>query len=279
MAQFLHRRKPSFFWQALLILLPVAILATVGFVSLRRDKILAQHEAVERAQTIADSLLPGVWSATTNADKEAFEHHAFQIDNSGELLFPPRLVPTPSAGPLDCRELSPEQAALWQRAQFAEVGNDIPGTIQAIRDFLNTKPPERFAAIGSYDLSSFYIKQGELQKATDLCLSLLDKYPNAVSESGLPLDRLAEFKLLELSTIITNLLPGKPVLSADDFCRRIVFDPSPLTSPFLSWISAHAEPLGLNDGNDDWNNIWREHQESRGLYTVARLNLMFMRRA
>src|SRR5947207_8821748 len=87
MARILHRRKPSFLWQALLILLPVAILATVGFVSLRRDKILAQHEAVERAQTIADSLLPHVWSAITNAEKEPFEHNAFQIDNSGELLF------------------------------------------------------------------------------------------------------------------------------------------------------------------------------------------------
>jgi len=36
---------------------------------------------------IADSLLPRVWSAITNADKEAFEHHAFQIDNSVSYCF------------------------------------------------------------------------------------------------------------------------------------------------------------------------------------------------
>jgi len=42
------------------------------------------------------------------------------------------------------------------------------------------------------------------------------------------------------------------------------------TVPFLDLGARRT--LGLNDGNDYWNNIWREHQESRGLYTVARLN-------
>ena len=50
-------RKPTFFWQGMLILLPVAVLAAIGWASLRQDKILAEHDARERAQTIADDFL------------------------------------------------------------------------------------------------------------------------------------------------------------------------------------------------------------------------------
>src|SRR5262249_54814780 len=152
-----------FIWQPLLILFPVGVLAALGFVSLRQDKIIAQHEAVERAQAIADLLLPRLWSGLTNGDSpEALDGHAFQINSRGELLFPPPLAAAPSPEPLNAGELSPEQAALWQRVQQTEVSNDVRGAIQALREFLNSKPPERFAAIGNYDLSSFLTKQGEV---------------------------------------------------------------------------------------------------------------------
>src|SRR5689334_7936932 len=106
-----HRpRKQSFVWQPLLILFPVVVLAILGFLSLRQDKIIAQHEAVERAQAIADLLLPRLWSALTNADSpDGFEHHAFQINRIGELIFPPPVAPTPSPEPLNLAELTPEE--------------------------------------------------------------------------------------------------------------------------------------------------------------------------
>src|SRR5438552_4662032 len=49
-------RKPTFFWQAALILLPVVALAAIGFFSLRQDKLLAEQEARERAAAIAAPL-------------------------------------------------------------------------------------------------------------------------------------------------------------------------------------------------------------------------------
>jgi hypothetical protein len=73
-----------FLWQALLILLPVSVLAAVGIYSLRQDKVLAQHEAVERAQAIADNLLPKIWTELTvmkNADELALQ--AFEVDRTG----------------------------------------------------------------------------------------------------------------------------------------------------------------------------------------------------
>ncbi|MDB6121652.1 MAG: Histidine kinase [Pedosphaera sp.] len=50
------QQKPTFFWQGLLIVLPVMVLAGFGFSFLRQDKKLAENEARERAQLLADDL-------------------------------------------------------------------------------------------------------------------------------------------------------------------------------------------------------------------------------
>src|SRR5256885_16175253 len=39
-------RKPTFFWQAVLILLPVVVLAAMGFFSLRQDRLLDRKSVV-----------------------------------------------------------------------------------------------------------------------------------------------------------------------------------------------------------------------------------------
>ena len=57
MAQSNSKRKPSFFWQGLLILLPVLVLVGFGFFSLHQDRIMAEAEARQRANELADSLL------------------------------------------------------------------------------------------------------------------------------------------------------------------------------------------------------------------------------
>ena len=57
------RRKPNFFWQGLLLVLPFLVLAGFGIVSLRKDRLIAQQEAIQRAQAVADALLPKIWDA------------------------------------------------------------------------------------------------------------------------------------------------------------------------------------------------------------------------
>ena len=49
-------KSRSFFWHALLILVPVAALAVFGLISLRQDRVLAEREAQERAQALAESV-------------------------------------------------------------------------------------------------------------------------------------------------------------------------------------------------------------------------------
>ncbi|MGA2173498.1 MAG: HAMP domain-containing sensor histidine kinase [Verrucomicrobiota bacterium] len=60
MAKFSPSQKPGFFWQGVLILLPVAALAVVSLVSLRQDERAAEEEARHRAAENAQSLARAV---------------------------------------------------------------------------------------------------------------------------------------------------------------------------------------------------------------------------
>jgi signal transduction histidine kinase len=50
------QRQPGFFWQGVLILLPVAVLAIVGLISLRQDERAAEEDARKRAAESVQSL-------------------------------------------------------------------------------------------------------------------------------------------------------------------------------------------------------------------------------
>ena len=112
-------RKPAFFWQGVLIVMPVAVLATLGFVSLRQDRLLAQREAAERAQGLAEELAPKIWNDLSAVKaSDAPPGPSFLVDSAGGLLFPPPCPPLPPAQPFNPAELNPAQAALW----LAELG-------------------------------------------------------------------------------------------------------------------------------------------------------------
>jgi signal transduction histidine kinase len=49
-------RRPTFVWQAALVVLPVVVLAALGLVSLRQDRALAEQQAKESAQILADQM-------------------------------------------------------------------------------------------------------------------------------------------------------------------------------------------------------------------------------
>src|SRR5215470_10319433 len=113
------RRRPTFVWQALLILLPVALLAGVGFVSLRRDKMLAEIEAAQRAQGVADELLSKIQATLFPSLDSRLVDTCFQVDSQGALVYPPPMLPSPVPRPLDLAELNPQQAQSWLAFQQA----------------------------------------------------------------------------------------------------------------------------------------------------------------
>src|SRR5437868_3500426 len=55
-------RKPSFFWQGVLILAPMLVLAKLGALALSQDKRMAEHEAELRAQDVAEDIADKIWN-------------------------------------------------------------------------------------------------------------------------------------------------------------------------------------------------------------------------
>src|SRR5689334_13257367 len=95
------QRKPTFRRQAALILLPVLVLAAVGWMSLRQDKILAEHDARERAGVMANELIPEIQRTLGSAPS-----FSFRVNEAGQLLFPPSRAPVPAPRPFDVSVLN-----------------------------------------------------------------------------------------------------------------------------------------------------------------------------
>src|SRR6266550_2774828 len=162
-------RKATFFWQALLIVLPVIVLAAFGFLSLRQDKVLAQNEAAERAQGLADNLLPQLWTALTqiNIHQKLGGHPAFQVDSAGQLLFPPPMASWPVPQPFDPAALTAEQSRLWRTAQRAEAEKQNAVAAQAYQDLLSLNPSKVFSAAAHYALGLLLAKEARLKEAVE----------------------------------------------------------------------------------------------------------------
>ncbi|HTX22530.1 MAG TPA: HAMP domain-containing sensor histidine kinase [Candidatus Aquilonibacter sp.] len=71
------RPAPVFLWQAILILLPVAVLALFGLFSLRQDKLLAGQEAKEFGTVIAERLAQAIG---TNVEQQLRDYREANFD-------------------------------------------------------------------------------------------------------------------------------------------------------------------------------------------------------
>ena len=58
-SQSVHPKQPTFLWQAVLILFPVAIMTVVGLITLVRDKAAVENEARQRAEELIQQFEPG----------------------------------------------------------------------------------------------------------------------------------------------------------------------------------------------------------------------------
>lgn len=76
-----HRQpKPTFLWQGLLILLPVAVLVGFSLFALRRDRLLAEKEAQQAAAISAQQLQRAVSDAMA-AELEAYREASLHFEN------------------------------------------------------------------------------------------------------------------------------------------------------------------------------------------------------
>ncbi len=266
-------RSPRFFWQGALIVLPVLLLAAVGTVSLRLDKILAQHEAADRAQAIAEELAPKMWAALAQAgDTNRVPPGSFEVSAAGDLIFPRPYPVPPVPREFDISELSPEQTRLWQEARRAEATVEGPSAALAqYRHFLDSNPPEPFRGAARYALGVALGHQRHVEDAVATFDLLLKDSPQVVGESGLPLGLLAELKLNELSAAVPG--ESKNLAALDTLCSNAVYQPTILTGRLLDLAGERGNTPDARQIVSRWRAVWLEHELSRRLFGSVRSRL------
>lgn len=263
----------GFFWQGVFILLPVAILAIVGFYSLRQDRLLAEAEARQTAQRHADEVSRRIWerlrSTTRLADPGAL---TFRLDAQGRLVFPPPAPALPVPQPLDAATLRPDQAALWRLAmtEIAD-GRTSDESLRAAETLANTTPPlpKPLAAALQFRLGLRQLAAGQTNDALSSLRTVVDQYPDAVTEAGLPLAPLAELKLFEA---MTGSAPHRRPAAAllDAFGSNLVHRPTVLT-PILLEQAIHLTPAPAANGSfarhpiRHWLDEWQWHEARRAM--------------
>lgn len=292
--------KPTFFWQGLLIVLPVVVLVAVGVFSLRQDRLLAQHEARMRAQAIADDLVPLVWNEITSSEPNG-RRPSFQIDQKGQLLFPPPHTNVPTPKPFELTVLNAEQVRLWQTLQSADA--DAPNAealLETCEAFIDSNPPDNFAAAAHYCWGLLCIRQNNPVAAAEAFDLVAEVYPDATGESGLPLRPLALMKLFEIeprATTEASKQPRRPggksparairyrsrnqiearfpavelehYVSLDSLCSNFVNHPTPLTPYLLQGLqerwtpdAAPTEPVRVGVGQTLNQTVTLEMQDT-----------------
>src|SRR5438105_7279301 len=133
-------RKPTFFWQAVLIVLPVAALAALGLVSLRQDRLLAEQEAREQAQAIAWTLAHEC-GTRLNRDIEEFAQASRRQEQTSGLTAG-TLRPEPGQDAAEEIRSGRAIADRWQGANPEGERSTLPQARCLIRDGVLIDPPD-----------------------------------------------------------------------------------------------------------------------------------------
>ena len=112
----------SFFWQAILILLPVGVLTAVGLYSLRQDRLLAEQEAKELGAAIAQRIAQAVGGRELTQQLGDYRNANFSLhfNRTGD---PGLLRGEWSGGSKTKADAVVEQIKAWQQAN---PGVDLP---------------------------------------------------------------------------------------------------------------------------------------------------------
>lgn len=299
----LSRRRPTFIGQGLLLLLPVVALAWLGVLALRQDRVLAEHEARERAQALADDLAERILRAVCTVPQAAsvpgahpfwppvFDHPNFQLDPAGQLVFPPACEALPTPRPFDPRELTEEQAQLWNAARVAEFTAGDPTAIADLyRQFLAAELPCHFAAAARYSIGLSLARQHQPAAAFEFFDALARGGDEVLSDSGLPFAQLGAWQALQLR-LATPADPMQRATWIRAFCSNQVFRPTPLSPALIRQLepaplepnsTASADPLeprlagtsitggvaraAAQAGPAYWLSLWQSHELARRLF-------------
>ena len=256
---------PRFFWQGLLIVLPVVVLAGAGLFSIRQDQAMAQREATEKAQAFADQFADILWGELTESSGlNDFTNHTFRIDGQRQLLDPQPSPAVPSPQPLELSALNEPQRQLWERVQAGAMDSRLrSNAIAAGRELLNDNPPTPVAASTQYRLGLLFEADGNHSEANAAFQLVAERYPQAVGEGGLPLATLAEWRRLRIT-------PKPDIAHAlEHFCSNVVEHPTFLTSQWLSEAGTLVPRNLTNNPVARWQEEWNHDKALRLLAEAA----------
>jgi signal transduction histidine kinase len=269
-------RAPSsgprgFFWQGLFILLPVGLLAVVGFYSLRQDRLLAETEARQTAQRHAELIARQVWDHLLSPKGKTERVRSFQFDSEGRLRSPLPLPPIPDPQPFDHGALTAEQFTDWRTAFAIEptgVGRGF--ALEATARLLEAQIPEKLAALVRFRQGVLLAEAGRFTEAISALTGLELSQTEAVTASGLPVKLLAQARLLEIQSrsILLDTPPQlrevlRPYL--DDRVSAWVTSPTFLTPFLLERALALARNGEETNRVRFWLQRWETDNECRAL--------------
>ena len=263
----ISQRKPSFLWQGIFILLPVIVLAGAGLYSLREDRKLAQREAREKAQALADEMVRVLWTELTDPVNLAqLTNHSFRVDAAGRLLFPPPEPSLPVPQPLELSGLSEGQQRRWRTANEANRG---PDAIAACQELLASSLSTNLEANVTFRLAVLRARDGNVSEAIAAFQSVVERYPAATGESGVPLEPLAGFRMLELAARSPNAATNLNASALNGLSSNLVSQPTPLSASLLEKAAALEPALGVTNVVERWMDEWERQDALRVLASVA----------
>jgi signal transduction histidine kinase len=281
-------RYPSFYWQALLIVLPALLLAGIGLLFLRQDRLLAQLDATEQAaktaRRLADFELPAafrldpgdlsLWRVPSKSRFQAKEDPLLRltaqaiplvaclVDRDGKLVYPPPFTAFPEPALLPIEQLDDPHREAWVASQnTVHSGTDPATAIEQLQALASVNLPEPLLALAQYELGVLWQDAGNEANAVPYFERILTHHAQARAESGVLLAIFAAQRLMQMPAAAPPGSSRAGELTAF-IAWQAVFKPDALSRSRL-------EPL---PDNKSWLDLWRVHEVARDFHRQV-LNL------
>jgi signal transduction histidine kinase len=270
-----HRQKHSFFWQGVLIVVPVAVLAGLGLISLRQDKQLAAQEAQQRARELVQQLSTGLGARVASQLFQSERTHTLPfrpalLSESGSVLFPLDWTSTPSP-PDWLQALQGEARSAWDAASALTAANaPSSNQVSAWEKFLATGPHPAAQTNARLAILEASCQTNSTTEAVEHLCQFGESAGQIQTESGLPIAAVA----------FGAALARVPADTLNDVLLRtlgnqITNAPCVLTSYFL----AQAEARALNSPGAPFEavralwQVWDRQEAERALLGYVRQRL------
>jgi signal transduction histidine kinase len=275
-------RRPTFLWQGTLILLPAVLLSVIGLQSLKQDRALAEHQAIEQAKALAKTISqrltqeiskhatfpePAVFAQAVAGHlypeddpvMQASRHGslAFLLGTAEDVIYPEAWPGLPSPEPIDTRALDESQRAIWNDLQdaLAQEGGIPSRYIARLEAFLAARPQPRLAALAKYRVG-LACEHAHIDKSAQELFAGLSEIDNSVHvDNGFPLALFARVHLLR--TEGPDLSPFRKK-GLNELCCSVVAAPTLLTSRVLLWCESLDAEIPRR-----WREVLANHERSR----------------